>query len=115
MMLEQRLRDLSKSRIVVKCPGNYPTKARTPVADVCRYQNDGTDRVTASKFIERASEVNAAWNDELNDAVFHFISGGGDTVLKGVAQKIAKDISIVCDRIDTGRLKRSFVGQVLSR
>jgi hypothetical protein len=115
MMLEQRLRNLSKSRIVVKCPGNYPDKSRTPVVDVCMYQNDGTDRVTASKFIERASEVNAAWVDELNDAVFQFISGGGDIVLRNVAQKIAKDISTVCDRIDTGRLKRSFVGQVLSK
>jgi hypothetical protein len=96
----------------VESPGEYPTKARTPVADVARYQNDGTEKITPSRFIERAAEESDDWSGELGDAVYRYIDSGDDSSLLAAADEMARDISRVCDRVKTGRLKRSFTGRV---
>lgn len=102
--------------MTVESRGKYPTEARTPVADVCRYQNDGTDRgITPSKFIERARAQAVGWQDEIDEALDAFFAGGGDAALMAAARKIAADISRVCDRIRTGQLKASFKGKTSNR
>lgn len=93
-------------------PGEYPRKSRTPVADVCRYQNDGTEKITPSKFIERAEDAADGWDAEISKGIDGFLDGAGADALKDAADEIARDISIMCDRIDTGRLKRSFEGKI---
>ena len=85
---------------------------RTLVADVCRYQNDGTENITPSHFIERAEAENDGWHEELDAAVTAFLAGDGEIVLKNVAKKIADDILIKCDRVKTGQLKLSFQGKI---
>lgn len=98
--------------ISVRSPGEYPRRSRTPVSDVCRYQNDGTEKITASKFIERAEEAADGWDQEISWAVDSALDGSGTDALKAAADEIAKDIAMMCDRIDTGRLKRSFEGNI---
>ena len=98
--------------MTVQSQGRYPTKARTLVADVARYQNDGTEKITPSKFIERARAQAVGWDDEIDAALAEFFAGGGDAALMAAARKIAADISRVCDRIKTGQLKASFEGKV---
>jgi hypothetical protein len=112
-----RLRRLQEKSLTVESPGEYPTKSRTPVADVCRYQNDGTyqngtEKITPSRFIERAAEESEDWSVELGDAVYRYIDNGDDSSLLAAADDMARDISRVCDRVKTGRLKRSFIGRV---
>ena len=111
--IRQRLRDLEKTKLVVRSVGTYPTKQRTPVADVARYQNDGTDRgIEPSRFIERAQESSDNWSDEISDGVADKVLHGDSGGLKSAAKKMAQDISATCDRIRTGQLKSSFEGEV---
>lgn len=103
---------MNRTQISIESPGTYPTKARTLVSDVARYQNDGTDRITPSRFIERAEDSSDQWSEELGKAMDAYVEGGGDSALKKAGDVMAKDISDTCDRIDTGRLKRSFVAKI---
>lgn len=86
-------------------------KARTKVSDVHRYQNDGTEKITPSRYVERAEEASDEWSDELGNAMDHFI-GNNESALQDAADTMAKDISDMCDRVKTGRLKSSFTGVV---
>ena len=55
------------------------------------------------------------WSEEIGRATDEYIYGGGGvSVLKVAANQMAKDISRVCDRVKTGRLKKSFKGKVES-
>lgn len=96
----------------MRSQGRYPVKSKTLVADVCRYQNDGTEKISPSKFIERAEAAADAWQDEMDLALSRYLDGGGDAELEAAAKKIAADISVMCDRIKTGQLKASFEGEV---
>lgn len=108
----RRLRQLQRVTVVVRSQGRYPTKARTLVADVCRYQNDGTERITPARFIERAVAEMYEWQDEVDTALSAYLAGAGREVFAGLAKQVASDISRICDRIRTGQLKASFVGTV---
>jgi len=99
----------------VESQGSYPVNSNTLVADVCRYQNDGTNKITPSKFIERAEAASNGWGIEMSKAQENFIDGDGDDSLQIVADLIADDISVACDRVKTGRLKRSFKGLIHGR
>ena len=79
---------------------------------MCRYQNDGTEKITPSKFIERAENAADGWNTEISKGIDSIIDGAGVDSLKVAVDEIARDISTMCDRIDTGRLKRSFEGKI---
>lgn len=104
---------LRRVSVSVESPGEYPVKRRTPVSDVCRYQNDGTDRgITPSKFIERAEASANEWESEISKGIDEFLEGLDTGPLKAAADIIAKDISNMCDRVDTGRMKRSFEGKI---
>lgn len=95
----------------MESPGVYPVKSKTHVADVARYQNDGTGTITPSRFIERAAESADHWEKEISDAVEMYLDGH-ENALGHVSGKIAGDISRMIDRIKTGRLKRSPIGVV---
>ncbi len=96
----------------MRSKGRYPVKSRTLVADVCRYQNDGTEKISPSQFIERAEAAADVWQDEMDLAISRYLEGGGDTELEAAAKKIAADISVMCDRVKTGQLKASFEGDI---
>jgi hypothetical protein len=96
----------------VESQGRYPTRSNTRVADVCRYQNDGTDRITASKFIERAEAEADGWESEVDRAIERYLETGDLEQMRLLADKVAADISRMCDRIRTGQLKASFEGKV---
>jgi len=109
----RRVEKLATTEVRVTSPGKYPTNQQTPVADVARYQNDGTSRgVTPSRFIERAQAAASWWIDELTSAVNLYIAEGLQTEMTRVAGAMARDVSAMCDRIKTGRLKQSFTGEV---
>jgi hypothetical protein len=93
--------------------GRYPPeKSSTLVADVCRYQNDGTDRIAASKFIERADADADGWQGEIDAAIGRYLKTGDIEHIRLLADKVAADISRMCDRVRTGQLKASFEGKV---
>ena len=86
------------------------------MADVARYQNDGTSRgVTPSRYIERAEAAADGWETEMADAADSFVTHGDSSSISLAARKIAQDISAMCDRIRTGRLKTSFEGRVVEQ
>jgi hypothetical protein len=103
---------IRKVRISVESQGEYPVRSRTPVSDVCRYQNDGTEKISPSKFIERAEDAADGWDREISNGIDGYLEGSGDGPLQEAADEIAKDISTMCDRVNTGRLKRSFEGKI---
>jgi hypothetical protein len=110
--MRRQAENLRKVQISVESPGEYPVKSRTPVSDVARYQNDGTEWITPSRFIERAEDAADGWEIEISKGIDMILNGDSVSSLQPVADEIAKDISDMCDRIDTGRLKRSFTGKV---
>jgi hypothetical protein len=100
---------LSRRRIRVRARGKYPNG--TPVAEVAVYQNDGTARIAASHFVERAAAAASDWHDAIEKVtrVFIFL----DAPLM-VPLQIETDISAACDRVKTGRLKTSFEGEIVN-
>lgn len=80
------------------------------------YQNDGTDRITPSHFVERAEAQANGWSDLVNEMfrLYLFDDPRGRLSQLKMVLKIAKDISAMCDRIKTGRLKASFVGEIVN-
>jgi hypothetical protein len=97
--------------VQIKAVGRYPVKAATKVADVAVYQNDGTEKITPAKFVERAEAQASGWNDEIYDAISNSLDGY-EAALQVLGTQIASDIGDMCDRIRTGRLKASFRPEV---
>jgi len=107
--LLKNLRELGRTRITIKADGEYPTKYKTPVQHVAKYQNDGTDRgVKPSRFVERAEKQHRGWKSERDKATADFLAEGNSYPIEQLGKKIAHDISVMVDRIKTGLLKRSF-------
>lgn len=131
-LLIGHLRKINNREIQIYAKGHYPVKARTKVQDVAKYQNDGTDRgVTPAHFVEDAAAENDNWSKELlkamDDAAFGTVIKSnpfaeGEKVkvtgvfsmdpFKELGRRIAADISRHCNRIRTGRLKRSFTFRI---
>jgi hypothetical protein len=117
-MFEQLIAELEAlegTEIHIQATGEYPTKRRTPVGDVAVYQNDGTERIKPSKFVERAARRNRGWASPIFKAIGRVLFKNGDLVieLNDVGMKVSEDIARVCDRIRTGRLKKSFRPKVI--
>ncbi len=73
------------------------------------YQNDGTERgIKPSRFVERAEKKARGWSSEIADAVGKYLFDGDPTALLRLGVKIADDITVMIDRIDTRRLKGSM-------
>lgn len=103
---------LAKKRVQVKAVGEYPDKRNTKVQDVAKYQNDGTDRgIEPARFVERAESDADHWNDEVDDALDKY-TDGYEQALHVLGSQVSADIGDMCDRIRTGRLKKSFRGDV---
>ncbi len=110
------LRAIEATEIQIQAEGVYPgprSKLKTKVAHVAKYQNDGTERIKASHFVERAAKGRRYWKTKIWKAISDILFKGGkiNNQLEQVARMhIAYDIGyIYCDRIDTGRLRKSFV------
>jgi hypothetical protein len=97
--------------VEIKAVGRYPVKRRTRVADVAVYQNDGTEKISPARFVERAEALADGWKDEIEDGIDGYIEGQ-PAALHIAGTQIAADITDMCDRIDTGRLKASFRTEV---
>lgn len=108
--LRGRLENLGRKSLQIKASGKYPN--RLEVAKNAKWQNDGTDRITPAKFVEAAESQNRGWRSEAMHAAWDFILGGGDVALLKLGLRISEDISAACNRIDTGRLKGSFLPKV---
>ena len=100
---------LEATEIQIRATGVYPRRG-TKVADVAVYQNNGTPTIKASRFVERATGKHRGWSGLIFKAVAEWLfrHGNMNQVLTDAGIKVSFDISRVCDRIDTGRLKRSF-------
>jgi hypothetical protein len=106
--MRSKFKTLGKTTVRVKAVGRYPTKSRTPVQDVAHYQNDGTSRgVTPARFVERAESSAGNWEEEIDEAIESTIDGN-EAALQVLGTQIADDIGDMCDRIRTGKLKKSF-------
>lgn len=114
--LRGRLEKLQKKEIRIKSGGVYSTKYRTPVANVAKWQNDGTDRgVTPAKFVEKAASAHSNWRSETSKATWDFLTGGGDVALIKLGLQISEGISAMCNRVKTGRLKSSFTPEIKTK
>jgi hypothetical protein len=120
-MLEQLREDLERlgnTTIEVYAHGRYPVKQKTPVQHVAKYQNDGTETIRASRFVQRAAGSRRGWQKPIFSAVGKFLfkkSGNTDldNLLSSAGNEIAQDINNRVDRIKTGRLKTSMRAVVI--
>lgn len=108
--LKSQLKKLGNSSVEIAAKGNYP-KSETKVQDVAVYQNDGTATISPSQFVERAAAIAGDWNEDIKRAVIRFINGD-NSALDKLGSRVARGISKMCDRVDTGRLKASFRSEV---
>jgi len=99
---------LAPRKIRVRAKGQYPNG--TDVADVAVYQNDGTERIAASHFVERAAATARDWSAEIDRMLFAYLFL--DVPLVPPLQ-IEQDISDTCDRVKTRRLKTSFESEIV--
>lgn len=106
--LTKNLEELLKTEIVISAIGVYPVKKQTKVAHVAKYQNDGTETITPSKFVERAEDANDGWEDEINKAIVSFLFDGNRVAFNIAGRRVARDINRKVDRIDTHRLMHSM-------
>lgn len=109
--LKNRLAALDSTTIKIVAAGNYPDKRKTRVADVAMYQNDGTAKITASHFVERAADAAGEWNDAIASMVVRYLEGNRGA-LKSLGKTVAREISKMCDRIKTRQLKKSFIAHI---
>jgi hypothetical protein len=109
--LEKRLDDLGDTTVEVYAEGNYPDKKETKVQNVAVWQNDGTERIKAAKFVEAAVKKHREWKTEMGRAIARFLNGE-EKAFEKFGARIAEDIGIAVNRIDTGRLKRSMVYRI---
>jgi len=105
--LLEAMKRMDGLEIQISATGRYPTKRQTRVQDVAVYQNDGTDTIEASNFVERAAEHADDWDSEVEQAIDKTIDG--DTkAMDRLGETVSRAINDMCDRIDTRRLKHSF-------
>lgn len=81
------------------------------VAKVAVYQNDGTEKISPARFVERAAAAEDNWSESI-DVAIEAVLEGDSSALAVLGAEIAADIGDVCDRVDTGRLKKSFRAEV---
>jgi len=130
-LLREQLKFIGRKRVQVYAKGRYPLKRGrktfykdgkrgTAVQDVAHYQNDGTDKIKAARFVESAELHNRGWALDLHKMLADIYDQASRGIysldpIKRLGEKMAKDISVACNRIDTGRLKRSFTYRILNK
>lgn len=88
--------------------GEYPTKSRTPVQHVAKYQNDGTEHIKPAMFVEKAKRKHRSWQRVVFLAMAAFAMKGEIDAINQMGLRISYDINNEVNRIRTGRLKKSF-------
>jgi hypothetical protein len=113
--LRQDLQRLGRTTVEIYAQGEYPTKSRTPVQHVAKYQNDGTETIKPARFVERATGRHRGWQAPIFRAAGSFLFNNGDfnQVLTDAGLRISFDINRTVNRIKTGRLKRSFRPRII--
>jgi hypothetical protein len=109
--LLKQLKDLHGTQIQIYGSGRYPTKQRTKVQDVAKYQNDGTDRgIKPAKFVEKAARKARSWKGPVYKAATEimFRNANMKQALEEAGLKMSFDINRMINRIKTGRLKASM-------
>lgn len=109
--LKKQLKSLGDITLEISAKGTYKDKHRTKVQDVAVYQNDGTKHIKASHFVERAARSKRDWRRGVGVAVNKWLSGN-EREMTALGRVIAADINNRVDRIDTRRLKHSFVHRI---
>lgn len=113
--VEKQLRSLERTEVFVKADGSYPVRAKTKVQHVAKYQNDGTEKIKPSHFVQRAEKKYRYWHRPLDIAVGRWIFRNESRPMDRLAKEIAHGITLHVDRIDTGRLRASIRGRVNRR
>lgn len=111
-LLEQT-KELGRKRVNIIAEGRYPDKRGTKVADVAFYQNDGTDKVSAAKFVEKA-EASSDWSAAGAKVAGEYLDND-ESALMDLGLEISYDIGVECNRIRTGRLKKSFRPEIKAK
>ena len=119
-MFEKTIRDLQileRTEMEIFASGEYPTKKRTRVGHVAKWQNDGTKTIKPAKFVERARSRHRHWQSPIFKAVSVYLWKHVrlEHALNDVGLRIAYDINRVTDRIRTGRLKASMLPRIIFR
>lgn len=104
----RRLEKINRNEIAVIAKGKYPDKRGTRVKDVAKWQNEGTERIKASRFVERTIDQKKGWSSNVKRALSGYLFKGQSGLFKSLGSVIARDISRNVDRIKTGRMKKSF-------
>jgi len=105
------LEDLQGTEIQIRATGEYPTSRRTKVADVAVYQNNGTETIKPARFVQKAAGKHHAWQGIIFRSIGKILFKNDNIrqALDDMGLKVSEDISRVCNRIRTGRLKKSFL------
>jgi len=108
--MRKALHRLDGTTLEIYAQGEYPTKARTEVQKVAKWQNDGTEKIKPARFVERAYGRHRGWAGPINKAAIDYLfrDGNFEQVLQDVGLKISYDINVMVNRIKTGRLKASM-------
>lgn len=104
----KRLEKINKNEITVVAKGQYPDKRGTLVRDVAKWQNDGTERIKPSHFLERTIDQKKGWSSNIKRALSEYLFKKHYGLFRSLGNVIARDISRNVDRIKTGRMKKSF-------
>lgn len=112
-MFEKTIRDLQileKKVVEIHGSGEYPTKKRTKVQAVAKYQNDGTETIKPARFVEKSARKHRHWATAIFRTVSRYLfqQSNLEQSLEEVGLKISYDINVMIDRIRTGRLKASM-------
>lgn len=112
--LIKELYRLNGTEIEIYASGEYPTKQRTKVQDVAKYQNDGTAKIKAAHFVERAARRHRHWKWPIFHAIADilFENANMKQSLNTVGLRISHDINVMVNRIRTGRLKHSMLPRI---
>lgn len=129
--LRASLKKIGALRVEIYAKGRYPLKRGGGtfykdgkkgvwVQQVAKWQNDGTERIRPAHFVEAATLHHGNWQKEFTDMIRDVMldaQRGSYSLepIKRLGQKMAADISDACNRIDTGRLKRSFTYRILRK
>lgn len=108
--LKKELQSLEQTSLEIVAKGSYP-KRGTKVSLVAMYQNDGTATIKASHFVERAGKSTQWWKKHVYRAIDKWLDGDHSEMSRA-GKIIAHDIARWCDRIDTGRLRQSFIHRI---
>ncbi len=115
--LRKQLADLHGTQIQIYGSGEYPTKRRTKVQHVAKYQNDGTERgIKPARFVEKSARKHRHWKTVIYKAATNimFRNANLKQALDDAGLRVSYDINRTINRIKTGRLKASMRPRIIT-